>query len=173
MNQRITNHPNKGKRNVKDGQSLKKWQNIRRAQILYLNNPEGLRDDELAEQLGVLIRTASQIRVELGAVRTHKAHYTLKPSEADVTLARAILRRAGLDDLPVGESDTVPAYEILIRNPLVPVTDYSRITRALGDNFHHFGARRIDGLPVYVKGYYGEAVAALNALGFETDEDGE
>lgn len=104
MNQRITNHPNKGKRNVKDGQSLKKWQNIRRAQILYLNNPEGLRDDELAEQLGVLIRTASQIRVELGAVRTHKAHYTLSPDSADVTLARAILRRAGLGDSPVGEN---------------------------------------------------------------------
>lgn len=85
--------------------SVETAKNIDEARRLYLMKPEGYKDTEMAELLGVTVHTSNRYRRQLGCVETHQNsfRYTLQPTETELEFAKTILRRAGLA--------VVPAYD--------------------------------------------------------------
>lgn len=79
------------------GHAERKLDKLDRARRLYLTDPNGVSDKEVAEILGVDRHTIHRYRKELGAVPVpgKRGRYTLTPSEDDVKMAELILKRAG------------------------------------------------------------------------------
>ncbi|APU89055.1 conserved hypothetical protein [Virus Rctr85] len=69
---------------------------MRRAKLIYLQNPDGVTDIELAEMLDVGRATAFRLHKALGAKQVSRGYYTLVPTKEDIHEAMLILRRAGL-----------------------------------------------------------------------------
>ena len=78
------------------GHAKTKWERIMLIWRLYLEHPEGISDQELAEQLGVDYASAFRYRKELDARKVAYGRWTAEPTPDDVALARAILDRAGI-----------------------------------------------------------------------------
>ena len=65
------------------------------ARECFLQHPEGLRDQELADLLSVSKMTAFRYRKMLNTVQVSDGVHQYKPTQQEIVLARAILIAAG------------------------------------------------------------------------------
>jgi hypothetical protein len=63
--------------------------------LLLIHHQKGIRDVELARELGVAYNSAWRYRRELGAVPVSPGRFKLIPTQEDIELARAVLETAG------------------------------------------------------------------------------